>query len=421
MVLTPVPPRAASARRAPVTSRRAHAQGRASLGGRSLRAAFTLALAGLALLPAAARTGELGAQSGTARRQDAAASERLRVDPARRGWFGFSFRVEREARAGRATTETVSVESVVSGSPADRAGLRRGDVLLLLDGNQASGRAIERVARRARAGDTLRLRVIRGSEPRELTLVAAARPEALHVVRGTGGGRLYLADSIAVRAQTVLDSIRANVMDVRLVVGAGGSGGPTEVIIRDAVGQERRLRVRQGEAESLARNLRQAFEVQRESAPTRIEIESARSGSEELRAALRDLERMRRDRAREESGLRASRDSTFVWREVRPPPRYGISMSRSSLGVAGAEFSPLAPEMRSYFGVDSGLLVLNVGPGTPAARARLTPGDVVITAGGRRTRSVAELAAALSRAGQDGLTLEVIRQKQRRTIRIPGP
>ncbi len=377
-----------------------------------------LALAELALAPLTGPCGHLRAQSESA--QAAARAARTQTAQGRRGWFGFSFRVSREASLGRTPTETVSVESVVSGSPADRAGLRSGDVLLRLGEYEASGRTVERAARGVHAGDTLRLRVRRGSEPRTLTLVAAARPEAVHVIRAAGDGRLYLADSLALRAQTVLDSIRANVMDIRMVVGAVESEAPTEVIIRDALGQERRLRVRQADAESLVRNLKQAIELQRESAPPRIQIESVQRSGEELRRALRELEQMRRDRAREDARLTTRPDSFMVWRDVRPP-RYGISMARSSLGLAGAEFSPLAPEMRSYFGVDSGLLVLNVGPGTPAARARLMPGDVVISAAGRRTRSVPELAAALARAGEDGLTLEVIRQKQRRTIRIPGP
>ncbi len=374
--------------------------------------------AALSLFAATGPGPGLAAQSDAASVQARAPSVRSDdAQAARRGWFGFSFRVEREIRPGRRATEAVSIESVVSGSPADRSGLRAGDVLLRIDGRAVDAGALERVARRIQAGDTLRLDVRRGSDARRLTLVAAARPDVLHVVRGAGEGRWFLADSLAVRAQTVLDSIRAHVVDVRVAVGSRDPETPTEVIIRDAVGAERRVRVRPADAEAMARNLRQALERQRESAPTRIRIEA--SNREELRALVRDLERLRRAAARQEDGLQALRDSGFVW--TRPAPRYGISLSSSSLGVAGAEFVPLKPEMRSYFGVDSGLLVIDVGQGTPAARARLMPGDVVITAGGRRTRSVPELAAALAKAGEEGLTLELIRRKQRRTIRIPGP
>ena len=379
-------------------------------------------LAALALVSALGQPSGAQAQSGSASaRVEALGAGHAQVATARRGWFGFSFGVARDRRAGRQPIETVSIESVVSGSPADRAGLRSGDVLLRIDTGPATARSLDGVARRAAAGDTLRLRVRGAGGARDLTLVAAARPEVIHVVRGSRGGRLYLADSLVVRAQSVLDSIRADVVDVRMVLGEGASGTPAEVIIRDAVGEERRIRVRQGNAEEIARNLRAALDRQRASAPMRIQIESELQSAEELRRVVQDLERLRRDHARAAAGSHALRDSMLVWREVRPPPRYGLAMSATSVGIAGAEFRPLAPEMRPYFGVDSGLLVLSVGPGTPAARAGLLPGDVVITAGGRRARSVPELAASLREMGENGLTLDVIRQQKRRTIRIPGP
>jgi serine protease Do len=91
------------------------------------------------------------------------------------------------------------------------------------------------------------------------------------------------------------------------------------------------------------------------------------------------------------------------------------------VGVAGAEFTPLAEGMRTYFGVGSGLLVIRVGPGTPAAKAGLVAGDIVTGVDGRRIRSVRDLVAALEEAGEDGLSLRVVRRNESRTIRIPGP
>jgi serine protease Do len=56
---------------------------------------------------------------------------------------------------------------VASEGPASRAGLLVGDVLLGVDGEQVGDAAWLRGAL-ARAGDTIRLRVMRGGEVREI-------------------------------------------------------------------------------------------------------------------------------------------------------------------------------------------------------------------------------------------------------------
>ena len=49
--------------------------------------------------------------------------------------------------------------------------------------------------------------------------------------------------------------------------------------------------------------------------------------------------------------------------------------------VAGARVAPLNPGLAQYFGTERGLLVIEVAPGTPAAAARLLPGDVLLRVG----------------------------------------
>lgn len=367
----------------------------------------------LALGPGAA--GALHAQAGG--QAEARRASEARVST--RGWFGFTFEAEHASLAGIREPETVRISSVVSESPAYRGGLREGDVVVSVAGLAATARWMERAARGVAPGDTLRLRVRRGADERDLTLVAAARPDRIHVVHGLSGGRIFLADSLRLRAQVVLDSIRADVRDVRFFMLGDSLGAPAQVVIRDAAGDERRLRVGREGAEVLLRDLRAAIARQQASAPVRIEIDAA--AAENLRDAIVDIQRIRHEGLRDAPGLFVLRDSARLWVEAPTARGYGVSMAAWSMGVAGAEFTPLAPEMRPYFGVDEGLLVIDVGRGTPAAKAGLAEGDVVVEVGGRRTRTVRELAAALARAGDDGLTLQIVRRRERRTIRIPGP
>jgi hypothetical protein len=86
-------------------------------------------------------------------------------------------------------------------------------------------------------------------------------------------------------------------------------------------------------------------------------------------------------------------------------------------GVAGAELSALEPELAEYFrNVDEGLLVLRIAPETPADRAGLRPGDVLIAADGRRVETVAELRQIVALPTADAVTLRVIRHGRTRDL-----
>ena len=71
--------------------------------------------------------------------------------------------------------------------------------------------------------------------------------------------------------------------------------------------------------------------------------------------------------------------------------------------------------MRAAVGLPrvAGLLVRSVAPGSPAARAGLRPGDVLIEAGGREIRSSAALYAAVRDAGTEPVALTVLRGQDR--------
>jgi S1-C subfamily serine protease len=77
------------------------------------------------------------------------------------------------------------------------------------------------------------------------------------------------------------------------------------------------------------------------------------------------------------------------------------------------------PGLSAYFGTDEGALVLRVAPGTPAARAGLQPGDVVLEANDREVDSVDDLRNAVARAQgmrPRAVQLEILRQGRRQDI-----
>jgi S1-C subfamily serine protease len=63
--------------------------------------------------------------------------------------------------------------------------------------------------------------------------------------------------------------------------------------------------------------------------------------------------------------------------------------------VAGAEVTPLNPDLARYFGTESGVLTVEVLEDTPAARGGLRGGDVIVRVGDEGVSSVAQLRTAL--------------------------
>jgi S1-C subfamily serine protease len=80
--------------------------------------------------------------------------------------------------------------------------------------------------------------------------------------------------------------------------------------------------------------------------------------------------------------------------------------------VAGAQLVPLDNEgLREAIGVERGIFVVRVAPATPAARAGLRPGDVIIEVESREVTSVRTFARAMREAEEEkAVTLSVLRK-----------
>ncbi len=99
----------------------------------------------------------------------------------RRGWLGISLQpiTVPEGLAHRAGQHTArQVVSVTRGGPADRAGLRSGDVLLALDGSSTSGNhALRAFLAPERIGSQVEVRLMRDGLLHTTVLTVAAQPD----------------------------------------------------------------------------------------------------------------------------------------------------------------------------------------------------------------------------------------------------
>ena len=223
----------------------------------------------------------------------------------------------------------VGVREVVKDSPAEKASLREGDVILRFDGEQVTSvRKLTRLIEESAPSHSARLTVLRGGSEQQLSATLARR----------------------------------------------------EPFVRTEVGP---LTV-------------EPFEWHSEPVERAQEWEHR---GEELRRRLDGL-------GREFPGV------------------FALGSSRR----IGVSTSPLGKQLADYFGVAHGVLVSSVESGSPAEKAGLKAGDVVTEADGKKVEDVDDLVRALGAKEEGDVTLTVVRDRNRRTVRVtperrqgPGP
>jgi membrane-associated protease RseP (regulator of RpoE activity) len=250
------------------------------------------------------------------------------------------------------------VQGVGRGGPAERAGVRAGDVVVTIAGEPATRAAVARLTAAMQEGDTVRLRVQRDGAEEEVAVVAARRPAA---------GRQVWFDP----------------------------------------GRETAVRIEQG-----ARTM----VVQLDSLATRIDTLSRAARLMQVQEHLEAARRIE-DGVRVLEGARiqirgVSADSAGAMR-IEMLPGF---LERGARSAGGAELAELNEGLSRYFDVREGLVVLQVAPETPAARAGLEPGDVVVAVDGTAVRTARELRDALNRSETGRARLEVVRHDGRRQM-----
>jgi hypothetical protein len=308
----------------------------------------------------------------------------------RPGMIGVSFDTDGERADG------VRIIEVRRGSPADRAGLQEGDVVIRLDGEDAAA-SMEALPGRLQAGDTVRLRIRREGGEREVVVVAEPRPRTqFGMIRpGMGENVIILnGDSLHVPLEALtfrIDSLRTQLMEL--------DGGQFRV-----------------EMDSLVRLLGDSAGVWAERMPgVRFRM---REGDDEdavrIEGRLMELESdlMRR----EGDVLRLETDAMRLEGALGGEPFF-MELGRRS--AAGAELAEMNEGLSAYFGGQrEGALVIEVSPESPAARAGLQPGDVIVRAGGDEVEDPEDVRRALTRAEEGRVALEVIRQGRRRELSL---
>jgi membrane-associated protease RseP (regulator of RpoE activity) len=300
-----------------------------------------------------------------------------------RGMLGFySVPVE-----GAAAYQRVIVD-VVPESPAQKAGLAEGDTLLRINGLAASPQVMSAPFE---PGDTVVLRIRRDGRERDLTMVAAERATQY---------RITFPDSIGQRYGVYMNRMRANLDTVHALanirVHRFGDDSITAVIIG-------------ADTLHIARGVPSRIMLAH---PDSMPIMSLFPDSISRFYRAQTLPRFFTDSA----GVRIftpGEGRTFTFDADSNFARGLNIMSANAVfgmrAVAGAELAPLNDELAEYFGATDGVLVLNAAERTPAERAGLRGGDVIVRAGDTPVRTIAELRRAIDAVRGEPVTLRVLR------------
>ena len=103
-----------------------------------------------------------------------------------------------------------------------------------------------------------------------------------------------------------------------------------------------------------------------------------------------------------------------------PPPVFGYmyGFSTTNSAIAGATLQALDDDWRATLGVDNGVLVTKVLPGTPSKDSGLHAGDVITMADGQPIASVRALSRIVANAKSNAVKLQIIRSGKQQVLML---
>ncbi|MBR9989439.1 MAG: PDZ domain-containing protein [Gemmatimonadetes bacterium] len=313
------------------------------------------------------------------------------------------------------------IVDVIAESPAAKAGLQKGDTLVRINGLAASPQVMSAPFE---PGDTVILRVRRDGRDRDFTVIAAERSTQAYSVT--------LPDSVNRQFAIYMDRMRTSVDTIRGLPGItmrrmAGDSSTVIVIGGDTV----RIATRGGFIGVHPDSIRTIysrdlpgmfsdsgrFRVFSDSAMVRMFGDSTRWQMFSDSTRFRMFSEPGRSHVFGDSaGIRIftqGEGRIFSFGGDSNVVR-GFDMLASNAvygmrAVAGAEMAPLNPALSEYFGATEGVLVLNAADRTPAERAGLRGGDVIVRVGDTAVHSVADVRRAIERAPAGDVRLRVLR------------
>lgn len=92
--------------------------------------------------------------------------------------------------------------------------------------------------------------------------------------------------------------------------------------------------------------------------------------------------------------------------------------SGTQISRIGVGFTPLTEQLAQYFGVDGGMLIHTVRANSPASKAGVKAGDVIVELNGVSVTGKVALFNAINNRNEESVILTVVRDRERQTITL---
>jgi serine protease Do len=107
---------------------------------------------------------------------------------------------------------------------------------------------------------------------------------------------------------------------------------------------------------------------------------------------------------------------------VYPPMPGGeggnVTIFRGSSRRIGASVTPLTKQLADHFGVKNGVMISDVREGSPAAKANLKAGDIIVEVDGKEVIGEGDVVRAISEKKEGDVSLTIVRKGDRRTVNV---
>ncbi|CAN5585136.1 hypothetical protein BH10ACI3_BH10ACI3_24580 [soil metagenome] len=90
----------------------------------------------------------------------------------------------------------------------------------------------------------------------------------------------------------------------------------------------------------------------------------------------------------------------------------------TSIPQIGVGVTPMTEQLAQYFRVEGGILINTVRPNSPAAKAELKAGDVIVEVDGVAVRGALGVIKLINDKNEVDVTLKIVRDRKRKTISL---
>ncbi|KAB0671427.1 DegQ family serine endoprotease [Oryzomonas sagensis] len=170
-------------------------------------------------------------------------SQLIRKGNVSRGWMGVTIQpvTEELARSfGLKQTKGALINDIMKGSPAERAGIRQGDVIIAFNGTDVKDPShLQRLVGEAGIGKPVKVTIFRDGTPREVTMTLTSSDTASKQRRGAGGEPQGRGDQLGLTVDDSEEGDGAVVVDVA----RGGTAAEAGMRRGDVIVSVNRMRV----------------------------------------------------------------------------------------------------------------------------------------------------------------------------------